>query len=75
MRARDFTAGTALGIVPKIALTAFAGNSVAEVMRGRGGAGHLALLAGIAILWLAVGWYARRWLKAREAAAEGRTDD
>ncbi|ACG78700.1 conserved hypothetical protein [Phenylobacterium zucineum HLK1] len=68
MRARDFAAGTALGIVPKIALTAFAGNSVVQVMRGQGGAGHLALLVGIAVLWLVIGWYARKWLKAREAA-------
>ena len=34
MRVLDFVAGTALGIVPKIALTAFAGNSIARAMRG-----------------------------------------
>ncbi|MFN3583159.1 TVP38/TMEM64 family protein [Phenylobacterium sp.] len=74
MRARDFTVGTALGIVPKIALTAFAGNSVVQVMRGQGGAGHILLLAGIAALWLAIGWWARRWLKAREAAVAREKD-
>lgn len=74
MRNRDFAAGTALGIIPKIALTAFAGNSVAQVMRGQGGSGHLVALAGIAALWLAIGWYARRWLKARETEA-GRDKD
>ena len=66
MRARDFTAGTALGIVPKIVLTAFAGNSIAELLKGEGGRGHVLLLGGIVVLWLAMGWAARRWLKARE---------
>ncbi len=70
MRLRDFAAGTALGIVPKIALTAFAGNSIVAVMRGEGGAGHLSIVGAIAVLWLVIGWYARRWLKAREAEGE-----
>lgn len=68
MRLRHFAAGTGIGIVPKIALTAFAGNSIVQVMRGEGDGGHLALLGGIAVLWLVIGWYARKWLKAREAA-------
>jgi uncharacterized membrane protein YdjX (TVP38/TMEM64 family) len=68
MRRRDFAAGTALGIVPKIALTAFAGNSIVQVMKGEGGSRHIALLAGVVVLWLVIGWYARKWLKAREAA-------
>jgi len=65
MRVFPFVAGTAIGIVPKIALTAFAGNSIVQAMRGGGGE-HLAWLAAIAVLWLAIGWYARRWLKRRE---------
>ena len=65
MRVFPFVAGTAIGIVPKIALTAFAGNSIVQAMRGGGGE-HLAWLAVIAVLWLAIGWYARRWLKRRE---------
>lgn len=65
MRIFPFVAGTAIGIVPKIALTAFAGNSIVQAMRGGGGE-HLAWLAAIALLWLAIGWYARRWLKRRE---------
>ena len=67
MRVRHFVAGTALGIVPKIALTAFAGSSIIQIMRGR--AGREALwLALVLAAWLVIGWYARRWLKAREEA-------
>ena len=36
MKLRDFAAGTAIGIVPKIALTAFAGNSIVQAMKGGG---------------------------------------
>ena len=36
MRFRDFVGGTAVGIIPKIALTAFAGNSMVQVLRGGG---------------------------------------
>ncbi|MFN3522176.1 MAG: TVP38/TMEM64 family protein [Phenylobacterium sp.] len=60
-----FAAGTALGIVPKIALTAFAGNSIVQALKGEG-LEHVGWLVGIAAAWLAIGWYARRWLKRRE---------
>jgi uncharacterized membrane protein YdjX (TVP38/TMEM64 family) len=66
MRVMDFTLGTGLGIVPKIALTCFAGNSLARVMRGEGGVGHFAALAAVVVIWLAIGWFARIWLKRRE---------
>jgi len=65
MRAARFAAGTAVGIVPKIALTAFAGASIVQAMRGEGGQA-LVWLAVVAALWLAIGWFARRWLKGRE---------
>ena len=68
MRAWDFAAGTAIGIIPKIALTAFAGSSIVQAMNG-GGVKHIAWLMGIVAVWIAIGWYARRWLKAREAQA------
>lgn len=71
MRVFDFTLGTGLGIVPKIALVCFAGNSLARVLKGEGGAGHILELVAVAAVWLGVGWFARKWLKAREAAAEG----
>ena len=62
----QFAAGTALGVVPKIALTAFAGNSIVQAMKG-GSLRHIGWLAAIAALWIAIGWFARRWLKSREA--------
>jgi uncharacterized membrane protein YdjX (TVP38/TMEM64 family) len=65
MRVWLFAAGTAIGIIPKIALTAFAGNSIVQALRGEG-LEHVGWLIGIALLWLAIGWYARRWLKRRE---------
>ena len=68
MKAWHFVAGTALGIVPKIAVTAFAGNSIAQAMRGEGG-GHWLMLGAIVAIWVIIGWYARKWLKSREAAA------
>jgi uncharacterized membrane protein YdjX (TVP38/TMEM64 family) len=71
MRVFAFAVGTGLGIVPKIALTAFAGNSLARVMKGQGGPGHVLGLVAVAVVWLGIGWYARKWLKAREAAVAG----
>jgi uncharacterized membrane protein YdjX (TVP38/TMEM64 family) len=68
MRVLDFAVGTGLGIVPKIVLTAFAGNSLARVMRGQGSSGHVLAVVAVVVVWLVIGWYARKWLKAREAA-------
>jgi uncharacterized membrane protein YdjX (TVP38/TMEM64 family) len=66
MRALDFVLGTAAGVIPKIALTAFAGGSIARLMKG--GAGADAAWLGLAVAtWLALGWLARRWLRSREA--------
>lgn len=65
MRARDFAGGTALGIVPKIALTAFAGASIARALRGEVGR-DLAWLVVLVTAWIAVGWGARRWLRSRD---------
>jgi len=62
IRLLDFTIGTAIGIVPKIALTAFAGNSVVQAMNG-GGAAPVLLLIAAAAIWLAAGWAARLWLR------------
>lgn len=66
MRMSRFIAGTAVGIVPKIALTAFAGASIVQVMRGQGGQALLWLALTLAA-WLAIGLFARRWLKGRGA--------
>ncbi len=68
MRLRDFVLGSAIGIVPKIALTAFAGHSIVKAMNGGVGLESL-LMLGLAIaLWVGVGLVARAWLKRREAA-------
>jgi uncharacterized membrane protein YdjX (TVP38/TMEM64 family) len=59
VRAASFVAGTGIGIVPKIALTAFAG---ASVMRG-GGLVTIGLLILAAAIWLVAGLTAKRWMK------------
>jgi hypothetical protein len=61
------------GMMP-IAVTAFAGNSIVQVMRGEGGKDAL-ILAAVAGGWLVIGWFARRWLKARETVEARNTDD
>jgi uncharacterized membrane protein YdjX (TVP38/TMEM64 family) len=65
MRVVDFTLGTALGIVPKIALTAFAGASVVRMLRGEIGKDAL-WLALIAAAWIGIGLAARAWLRSRD---------
>jgi uncharacterized membrane protein YdjX (TVP38/TMEM64 family) len=65
MRVLDFTLGTALGIVPKIVLTAFAGHSIVRLMKGEIGKDAL-WLAAVAVAWVAIGLVARAWLKSRE---------
>jgi uncharacterized membrane protein YdjX (TVP38/TMEM64 family) len=61
-----FALGTGIGIVPKIALTAFAGHTVVNVVSGHAkGSNWLSLLA-IAALWIGIGLVARWWLKRQE---------
>jgi uncharacterized membrane protein YdjX (TVP38/TMEM64 family) len=67
MRLLDFTAGTAVGIIPKIALTAFAGNSIVQALKG-GGQRHIVMLVVAVLVWIAAGLVARNWLKKRETA-------
>ena len=69
MRVLDFTIGTALGIIPKIVLTAFAGNSIFRVLRGEIGKDAL-WLAVIAGAWIGIGLIARGWLRNRESEVE-----
>jgi uncharacterized membrane protein YdjX (TVP38/TMEM64 family) len=68
MRLADFAAGTALGIVPKIALTAFAGGSVLAATNG--GPWRAALLAAAAALWIAVAVIAAKWAGRRKNLPE-----
>jgi len=65
MRVVDFLLGTAVGIVPKIVLTAFAGNSIFRVLKGEIGKDALWLVA-IAVAWVGIGLAARAWLRRRE---------
>ncbi len=65
MRVLDFTLGTAIGIVPKIVLTAFAGSSIIRLLKGEIGKDALWLVL-IAAAWIAIGWVARSWLRSRE---------
>ena len=68
VRRVDFALGTAIGIVPKIVLTAFAGGAVTAAFAG-GGLVEFALLAAAIAIWVGSAFLARRWLRAREAAA------
>jgi uncharacterized membrane protein YdjX (TVP38/TMEM64 family) len=68
MRVVDFLLGTAIGIVPKIVLTAFAGNSIFRVLKGEIGKDAL-WLAAIAAAWIGIGLVARAWLRRREKEA------
>jgi uncharacterized membrane protein YdjX (TVP38/TMEM64 family) len=60
MAVLDFLAGTAAGIVPKIAVTALA---AAGVGRGDGVGRAGVLIVAAVFLWLLIGLVARRWMK------------
>jgi uncharacterized membrane protein YdjX (TVP38/TMEM64 family) len=68
VRRWDFALGTGIGILPKILLTAFAGGTVAAAFTG-GGLVQIGLLALAIAVWVSSAMLARRWLRAREAAA------
>jgi uncharacterized membrane protein YdjX (TVP38/TMEM64 family) len=70
MRFTAFAFGTAIGIIPKIALTAFAGHAVVKGLNGglTSGGGWMTL-AGAALLWIASGLAARSWLRRRDRSA------
>jgi uncharacterized membrane protein YdjX (TVP38/TMEM64 family) len=70
MRFTAFVAGTAIGILPKIALTAAAGRSVVEARHPGQLWINLALLAVALAVWIAIGLLARRWIRRRETMAE-----
>lgn len=66
IRLRDFIAGTALGSVPKMALLAFGGHAaIVAVQQNKAWAwGVLAL---VVLLWAALAYAGKRWLKDKEA--------
>lgn len=73
MRYAVFAAGTGLGIIPKIALVAFAGQGLLTVLQGGSWVLVLALLAAAGV-WLIIMLAARRRLRAQEAVIAAQTD-
>jgi uncharacterized membrane protein YdjX (TVP38/TMEM64 family) len=69
MRVLDFALGTAIGIVPKIALTVFAGGSIARALHQGLGVEALWLVLIVAV-WIALGWGARLWLRRGQERAD-----
>jgi uncharacterized membrane protein YdjX (TVP38/TMEM64 family) len=70
MRWWSFAVGTAIGIVPKIAATAFFGHTVVNAMSGRAKGGSWLSLVLVVAVWIAIGLAARWWLKRSEAEVE-----
>lgn len=66
MRWWSFALGTAIGIVPKIAATAFFGHTVVSAMSGHTKGTNWLGLVGVVLLWIAIGLVARWWLKRQE---------
>jgi len=64
-----FMAGTGLGIIPKILLTALAGQSVAHARHGQGLIG-LALFGVAMAAWVATGLLARKWIRRHETQTQ-----
>lgn len=63
-----FLAGCALGVLPKTALVSFFGGAVVSAVSGDGVWTSL-ILAGVAVVWLALMLGVREWVKRRERAA------
>ena len=59
----DFAAGTAIGILPKIALTALAGASIARAAAGGGWEVAVGLMILAGAIWIAASFIARRWMR------------
>jgi uncharacterized membrane protein YdjX (TVP38/TMEM64 family) len=64
----DFAAGTAIGIIPKIALTALAGQSLMGLVGGRGGQGAV-VVALTAAGWIALTLTGYAWMRRGEGRA------
>ena len=60
--ALSFAAGTAIGILPKIALTALAGHTLVKAIDG-GGVWPIVLLGAAVAMWIVAGLIARRWTR------------
>ncbi|HEV2365882.1 MAG TPA: VTT domain-containing protein [Caulobacteraceae bacterium] len=71
MRLWAFSAGTALGIIPKIALTAAAGRLARAALAGNAIVPGI-LFGGAIIVWLAAAAWARVWLRRREGSSSNK---
>ena len=65
-----FAAGSAIGFLPKILLTAMAGRSVAQAHGGQLWS-NLGFLGVALAAWIGAGLLARRWIRRHEAEAGG----
>ena len=70
MRWWSFALGTGVGIVPKMAATAFFGRTVLDAVSGRSKGVNWLSLAAVVGGWILLGLAARWWLKRREAEVE-----
>jgi uncharacterized membrane protein YdjX (TVP38/TMEM64 family) len=59
----DFAGGSAIGILPKIALTALAGDSIARAAVGGGWGVAVGLMILAGAIWIGASLAARRWMK------------
>jgi uncharacterized membrane protein YdjX (TVP38/TMEM64 family) len=66
MRVWQFFAGTALGVLPKIVLTAFAGEAALRLVGGRSGEAWVSVGAALGI-WVLAGLIAPRWMARRSS--------
>jgi len=67
----DFAAGTAIGILPKIVLTALAGDSITRAVAGGAWGVAIGLMVLAGAIWLAASLAARRWMKPPSPASPG----
>ena len=70
LRFRDYLIGTAVGIVPKIAVIALFGKGVGEWLLGDGGRPALVALVAALLLAALIWWLRRRHLKTRQVSVE-----
>lgn len=59
----DFAAGTGIGVLPKIVLTALAGDSITRAVAGGAWGVAIGLMVLAGAIWIAASLAARRWMK------------
>jgi uncharacterized membrane protein YdjX (TVP38/TMEM64 family) len=74
MKFLPFIAGLAVGVLPKTAIVAFAGDGIMDALEGRAGGAVIAAAIAIAI-WFALMLFIRRVLRPAKARMEGEAGD